>query len=65
MVALARVKSERKIGVDVAEADGAVDRTESDFAVIALVFAKDPTAIGLTGEVFNTYYVCVHQNVFT
>jgi hypothetical protein len=45
MVALTGVKSIGKIGVDVAEADGAVDGSESDCAVVNLVFAKDPTAV--------------------
>jgi hypothetical protein len=44
MVALTGVSLLGKIGVDVAEADGAIDGSESDCTVITVVLAKDPTA---------------------
>jgi hypothetical protein len=63
MVALAGVKSLRKIAVYVAEANGAVDRMQGQGAFLALVFAKQPTPVGLTGKVLDVDSPLVHQDI--
>jgi len=63
MVALAVTHSRGKICVDIPKPDAAVDGLEIYGAVIAFIFAKYPTAVGLTGKVLHMYCVRVYQDV--